>query len=128
MQPDKKYPRRIQKYRMQVPPVLAGKVGDEFLVCSASHAIVIAAPDNIAERTGADASSFGPLCKGWNIDGKGRLTLSAEFAQRAGIPREGGVVFLDFGDHVQIWEESRWKEKEAELLARLDDAFSLDAK
>ncbi|MEO7775212.1 MAG: division/cell wall cluster transcriptional repressor MraZ [Steroidobacteraceae bacterium] len=54
------------------------------------------------------------------LDGSGRLLLSAELREYAGITRAG--MLLGQGTHLELWDEARWYERRDEWLKREQDA------
>lgn len=52
------------------------------------------------------------------MDSQGRIRLPAELARLAGLA--GDVVLLGVGDHIEIWNKSRWEAYLADLAPRYD--------
>ena len=52
------------------------------------------------------------------LDSQGRVRLPAELAKLANL--EGDVVVLGVGDHVELWNRSRWEAYLADLQPRYD--------
>jgi MraZ protein len=56
-------------------------------------------------------------------DSHGRILVPANLLSYAGIDKS--TVIAGIGDHVQIWDEKAWDDKEAELdLTEMEDLFS----
>jgi transcriptional regulator MraZ len=53
-----------------------------------------------------------------DLDSQGRIRLPAELAKLANLV--GDVVVLGVGDHVELWNRSRWEAYLAELQPRYD--------
>lgn len=52
------------------------------------------------------------------LDSQGRIRLPVELAKLGNL--EGDVVILGVGDHVELWNKSRWEAYLAELQPRYD--------
>ena len=52
------------------------------------------------------------------LDSQGRIRLPAELAKLGNL--EGDVVVLGVGDHVELWNKSRWEAYFADLQPRYD--------
>src|SRR5437764_2071329 len=52
------------------------------------------------------------------LDSQGRIRLPAELAKLGNL--EGDVVVLGVGDHVELWNKSRWEAYLADLQPRYD--------
>ena len=55
---------------------------------------------------------------GVELDSQGRIRLPAELAKLGNL--EGDVVVLGVGDHVELWNKSRWETYLADLQPRYD--------
>ena len=53
------------------------------------------------------------------LDSQGRLRITADLAQWAGL--ENDIVLIGVGDHVELWNKSRWEAYLAELQPQYDD-------
>src|SRR5262245_26932660 len=53
------------------------------------------------------------------LDSQGRIRLPAELARIAGLERD--VVLLGVGDHMELWNKSRWEAYLAEFAPRYDE-------
>jgi MraZ protein len=54
------------------------------------------------------------------LDAQGRIRLPAELAKLGNLEGEGDVVVLGVGDHVELWNKSRWEAYLADLQPRYD--------
>ena len=52
-----------------------------------------------------------------NIDGAGRILLSAEFREYAHLNQD--VKFIKLPGHIEIWDKQLWKERESSTLENL---------
>jgi MraZ protein len=56
------------------------------------------------------------------LDGTGRVLISPELRQAAGLTRE--VMLLGMGQHFELWDKARYEAQEAEALqGQMPDAF-----
>ncbi len=51
-----------------------------------------------------------------DMDGSGRILVSPELRQAAGLTRE--VMLLGMGSHFELWDAAEWARREAEDLAK----------
>jgi MraZ protein len=57
-----------------------------------------------------------------DLDGTGRVLISPELRQAAGLTRE--VMLLGMGQHFELWDKARYQAQEAEALqGQMPDAF-----
>jgi MraZ protein len=60
--------------------------------------------------TGQDVRAFSRLLYAQShsveVDSQGRIRLSAELARTANL--EGDIVLIGVGDHIELWNKSRW--------------------
>ena len=57
-----------------------------------------------------------------DMDGTGRVLVSPELRQAAGLTRE--VMLLGMGQHFELWDKATYEAKEAEAMqAEMPDAF-----
>ncbi len=57
-----------------------------------------------------------------DMDGSGRILVSPELRQAAGLERE--VMLLGMGSHFELWDAAEWARKEAEDLSKgMSDAL-----
>ena len=57
-----------------------------------------------------------------DMDGSGRILVSPELRQAAGLARE--VMLLGMGSHFELWDAAEWARREAEDLSKgMSDAF-----
>jgi MraZ protein len=73
--------------------------------------------------TGQEVRAFSRLLyaqsQSVEIDSQGRIRLPAELTRLAGLDRD--VVLLGVGDHVELWNKSRWEAYLADLQPRYDE-------
>ncbi|MCE9546476.1 MAG: division/cell wall cluster transcriptional repressor MraZ [Planctomycetia bacterium] len=71
----------------------------------------------------SDARAYGRLfyaqARRIQLDGQGRLRVPPELAEWAGL--KSSAVLVGVGDHVEIWNEERWKTYLAEHQGRFDE-------
>ena len=51
-----------------------------------------------------------------DMDGSGRILISPELRQAAGLTRE--IMLLGMGSHFEVWDAAEWARREAEDLAK----------
>jgi MraZ protein len=57
-----------------------------------------------------------------DMDGTGRVLVSPELRQAAGLTRE--VMLLGMGQHLELWDKARYEAQEAEALqGQMPEAF-----
>lgn len=57
-----------------------------------------------------------------DMDGSGRILVSPELRQAAGLARE--VMLLGMGSHFELWDATEWARREAEDLSKgMSDAL-----
>src|SRR5262245_29109001 len=73
--------------------------------------------------TGHDVRAFSRLLyaqsQSVEVDSQGRIRLPAELARAAQLEQD--VVLLGVGDHVELWNKSRWEAYLANLSPRYDE-------
>lgn len=73
--------------------------------------------------TGQDVRAFSRLfyaqAQRVEVDRQGRVRVPAELARLADIERE--IVLLGVGDHLEVWNRSRWEAYLAEKQTRYDE-------
>lgn len=73
--------------------------------------------------TGQEVRAFSRLLyaqsQSVEIDSQGRIRLPAELTRLAALDRD--VVLLGVGDHVELWNKSRWEGYLADLQPRYDE-------
>jgi MraZ protein len=80
--------------------------------------------DQLAARSpsGQEVRAFSRLLyaqsRSVELDSQGRIRLPAELAKLGNL--EGDVVVLGVGDHVELWNKSRWEAYLADLQPRYD--------
>jgi len=80
--------------------------------------------DHLAARSpsGQEVRAFSRLLyaqsRSVELDSQGRIRLPAELAKLGNL--EGDVVVLGVGDHVELWNKSRWEAYLADLQPRYD--------
>jgi MraZ protein len=81
--------------------------------------------EKLAEQspTGKEIRAFSRLLYAQShtieIDSQGRVRLTAELAQLAGL--DGAVVLVGVGDRVELWNKSRWEAYLSQLQPRYDE-------
>jgi MraZ protein len=56
-----------------------------------------------------------------DVDGQGRVLLTDELREHAGIGKKGRVVFLGVMTFVEVWSLERYRERVEPLRGRLDE-------
>ena len=73
--------------------------------------------------TGHDVRAFSRMLYAQShsveFDSQGRIRLPAELVRISGLERD--VVLLGVGDHVELWNKSRWEAYLADLTPRYDE-------
>jgi len=117
-------PKRIRELVNSKDPLVL-TVGTDNSLALFTQAAFAAFAQKLAARspTGHDVRAFSRLLfarsHSVEIDSQGRIRLPAELAQMAGLERD--IMLLGVGDHMELWNKSRWEAYLADLTPRYDE-------
>jgi MraZ protein len=125
------------KGRLSVPTrhrdVLLATAGGQLTITRHPHGCLMVFPRPEWEKFRERIAQLPMSAQGWkriflgnamdvDVDGTGRVLISPELRQAAGLARE--VMLLGMGAHFELWDKARYEAQEAEVLqSPMPEAF-----
>lgn len=126
------------KGRLSVPTrhrdVLAATAGGQLTITKHPHGCLMVFPRPEWEKFRERIAQLPMSAQGWKrifmgnaldveLDGTGRVLVSPELRQAAGLTRE--VMLLGMGHHFELWDKARYEAHEAEVMqAGMPEVFA----